>query len=967
MDEFLCRYANDRPRMTTPYHARYFAYELTRRHRCGEGDRLSMALFDACVDLNPHQIDAAAFALRNPLSKGVVLADEVGLGKTIEAGLVLCQHWAERKRRLLVICPASLRKQWGLELEEKFNLPNVILDAKTYRQAQANGKPNPFDGDGVVITSLNFASKMRADIRAVPFDLVVVDEAHKLRNAYRPSNKMGQNIRWATEDRRKLLLTATPLQNSLLELYGLATVLDDMIFGDLASFRAQYTTNAGDTKSLRERLRHFCQRTLRRQVVEYIQYTERRPLTFQFRPTDDEQKLYESVSNYLMRENTFALPKRQRHLTTLILRKLLASSSNAVAATLETMKGRIAKLQQGQPVSDAIAEELIEGEEIEGDLLDEMLDHDDGPAPIADKQPGREALENEVAELTLFSRWARSIGIDTKSRSLLKALEVGLAEMAKMGANRKALIFTESRRTQEYLKNFLEANGYTGQTVLFNGTNADPQSRQIVERWIEKNSATGRVTGSRPIDSRTALIEHFRDSATVMIATEAAAEGVNLQFCSMVVNYDLPWNPQRIEQRIGRCHRYGQKHDVVVINFLNERNEADRRVHELLAEKFNLFNGVFGASDEVLGSIESGVDFETRILAIYQQCRTTDEIDAAFRLLQQEMEESIQARMDDTRQVLLERFDEDVHARLKMRLSDVKTQLDRISRLFWTLTKFVLAKHARFNEDALAFELHKPPIATARSGRYHLIDKKQMNLPGEFLYRLSHPLGAWVIDTGRTLPSPVAGVKFDVSHYPAKLSIVEALKGQSGWLALEHLAIDSFEREDHLLFSAITDAGKSVDQETCERLFHCNGVVAPADGPAQAVKERLDQETQRHAQATLGSSLEANNRLFVEERERLEKWADDMVVAAEKELRDTKEQIKAVRRQSRLATTLDEQNDLQHKLRDLERKQRKQRQQIFEIEDQIADKRDKLIDALQRRMSQKTTVVPLFTIRWEIV
>src|SRR6266550_1908245 len=129
--------------MTTAYHAKYFAHELTRQRSPGGQDRLSMALFDACVDLNPHQIDAAAFAFRSPLSKGVLLADEVGLGKTIEAGLVLCQHWAERKRRLLVICPASLRKQWGLELEEKFNLPIVILDAKTYRQEESAGSPHP--------------------------------------------------------------------------------------------------------------------------------------------------------------------------------------------------------------------------------------------------------------------------------------------------------------------------------------------------------------------------------------------------------------------------------------------------------------------------------------------------------------------------------------------------------------------------------------------------------------------------------------------------------------------------------------------------------------------------------------------------------------------------------------------------------------------------------------------------------
>lgn len=953
--------------MTTPYHARYFAHELTRQRQPQGVDRLSMALFDACVDLNPHQIDAAAFALRSPLSKGVLLADEVGLGKTIEAGLVMCQYWAERKRRLLVICPASLRKQWGLELEEKFNLPTTILDARTYRQEQIGGNPQPFSTERVVITSLNFASTMRADIRAVPFFLVVIDEAHKLRNAYRPSSKMGQNVKWAVEERRKLLLTATPLQNSLLELYGLSTVLDDMIFGDASSFRSQYGNSAGDTKALRERLQHFCQRTLRRQVVEYIQYTERRPLTFKFHPTDDEQKLYESVSDYLKRDNTFALPKRQRHLTALILRKLLASSSHAVANTLETMRARLGQMRDNIPVSDELAENLVADEEIEEDLLDEILGDDDEADQPQEATPDRKALEAEIDELTRYSQWARSIGIDTKSRSLLRALEVGFTEITKMGANRKALVFTESRRTQDYLKNFLEANGYAGQLVLFNGTNADPQSRQIIDRWIEDNAGTGRVTGSRTIDNRTALIEHFRDKATVMIATEAAAEGVNLQFCSLVLNYDLPWNPQRIEQRIGRCHRYGQKHDVVVINFLNERNEADRRVHELLAEKFNLFSGVFGASDEVLGTIESGVDFERRILAIYQQCRTPQEIAAAFQQLQHEMEESIKSRLDDTRKVLLEQFDEDVHARLKMRLNDAKANMDRISRMFWTLTRFILAGLASFDDQGLTFDLDRPPTDGMKPGRYHLISKTQQNVPGDFLYRLSHPLGEWVIDTGKNCSTPVAAVTFDVSNYPARMSMVEAIKGQSGWLHLHHLAIDSFDREDYLLFSAFTDAGKSLDQETCERLFNCTATVAPLDGIAEDARDRLGIESSIATDAAIACSLEDNNKLFGEERERLEKWAEDMVVAAEKDLRDTKEQIKAVRRQSRLAATLDEQNDLQEKLRDLEKKQRRQRQQIFEIEDQISEKRDKLITGLQRRMSHKTKTAPLFTIRWSVV
>lgn len=910
------------------------------------------------------------FALRSPLSKGVVLADEVGLGKTIEAGLVLCQHWSERQRKLLVICPASLRKQWSLELAEKFNLPTVILDSKTYREALRGGNSTPFASEKVVITSFHFASKFRSEIRAVPFSLVVIDEAHKLRNAYRSSNKMGQNIRWAIEDRKKCLLTATPLQNSLLELYGLSTLIDDMVFGDVNSFRTQYTTAGADLPALRSRLNRFCHRTLRRQVTEYIQYTQRIPLTLRFHPNDDEQKLYDSVSDFLNREETYSVPHRQRHLTALILRKLLASSSHAIANTLDTMKSRLEEMRdtpKRDEDDEEFMEELIENEELEDDYLDEILEGTTDREEEAENEIDLPKLKGEIDELGRYSTWARSIGIDTKSRSLLKALDLGFAEMEKMGANRKALVFTESRRTQDYLKNFLESNGYGGQIVLFNGTNSDPDSRRIIGEWIENNAGTGRVTGSRPIDSRTALIEHFQNDATVMIATEAAAEGVNMQFCSLVVNYDLPWNPQRIEQRIGRCHRYGQKHDVVVINFLNERNEADRRVHELLSEKFNLFNGVFGASDEVLGQIESGVDFEKRILAIYQQCRTPEEIDTAFQQLQQEMDETIQSKMDETRQMLMEHFDEDVHSRLKMRLDDARANLDRIGRQFWTLTKVVLDGHATFCDDELTFDLQQSPVTECRPGTYHLISKTHNNVTGDYLYRLSHPLGEWSIDEGKQADTPVAKVTFDVTNYPARVLVVEALKGKSGWMTLQYLTIDSFDREEYLLFSAMDSSGKSLDQETCQKLFHCAARVADASNLPPELTERLKKESGRHAEATITHSLEGNNNLFNEERERLEKWADDMVVAAEKDLSDTKAQIKAVRRQSRLATTLDEQNELQQKLRDLEKKQRKQRQQIFEIEDEIAEKRDSLIDGLQKRMTQKTHSTHLFTIQWEVV
>lgn len=966
----------------TPHQAKYIAHDLTLQHAGGGMDRLSQALFNASVDLNPHQIEAAVFALRSPLSKGVLLADEVGLGKTIEAGIVLCQYWAERKRQLLVICPASLRKQWALELEEKFNLPAVVLDAKTWREAQRQGLA-PLRQKAVVVMSYAYAARIQEEVRSMAWDLVVIDEAHKLRNAHREGNKIGQAIRWATGDSRKLLLTATPLQNSILELYGLSTLIDERIFGDLGAFRSQFTGVGADTAGLRQRLASFCKRTLRKDVTEYISYTERKPHTQKFRSTDEEHRLYEAVSDYLLREDSYAIPRRQRHLTELVLRKLLASSSLAIAGTLSSLKQRLEALRDEKITAhggqDDWIEALVQAEDLEDDLLDDILSagEEDETPPVDPALLDRKRLNDEIAELDRLIGWAEGIGTDTKTQALMQALHVGFKAMADTGAQRKALIFTESKRTQEYLKRYLEQNGHRGKVVLFSGTNSGPEAASIYDSWVAANQGTGRITGSRAVDIRAALIEHFRDEAEILIATEAAAEGVNMQFCSLVINYDLPWNPQRVEQRIGRCHRYGQKHDVVVINFLNQRNRADERVLELLEKKFKLFDGVFGASDEVLGTIESGVDIERSILDIYRTCRTPEQIDAAFNALRVEESENIQQRMQDTHRQLLENFDAEVHDRLRLQLQDTQTHLDRFSRRFWQLSQHALQALAWFDHQHLVFDLKRPPQPDIAAGRYHLISRQQTLNPDSlaaneagtegYTYRLSHPLGEWVVQTAKAADTPVQRLVFDPSQNEARISVVEALRGQSGYLTLQKLTIDSFERQEYLLFSAIDSDGRNLDAETCDKLMATAATLDDQTCTLPApTAQRLQQEAQRHADATVATSLETNNQHFAEARDKLDRWADDMVQGAEQALKNTKDQIKVAQREARQATTLAEQQALQEKIVRLERQQRKQRQEIFQVEDEIHDKRDQLIAQLTQRMTQQVHTEHLFTLQWEV-
>ena len=972
--------------MITPYHSQYYAYELTRRWSSDRMEKLSQSLFNATVDLNPHQLDAALFAFRSPLSRGAILADEVGLGKTIEAGLIISQLWAERKRRILCILPAALRKQWNRELIEKFFIDSIILESGNFGQLKDSGARNPFEQqDGIVLCSYQFARMKEFEVASVPWDLVVVDEAHRLRNVYKKGNKIARAIRTAIEARPKVLLTATPLQNSLMELFGLVSVIDPHIFGNEDSFREQFAKQASDMsrseyEELRARIRPICLRTLRRQVAEYIRYTNRVSITQDFTPTDDELRLYDAVSAYLQRPSSYALPSSQRSLMTLVLRKILASSSFAIAGTLRKLVDRLETMTRDQDTGDDDAALCTIAEDFEAlaEVSDESLADANGthglsptgPVPSTRAKDAAEmaAILKEVEELRCYKTLAESITTNAKGEALLVALRAGLAKAAELGAPQKALIFTESRRTQRYLKELLEANGYAGQTVLLSGTNADPDSRRVYRSWLERHRGEDTVTGSATSDMRSALVEEFEDRAPIMIATESGAEGINLQFCSLVVNYDLPWNPQRIEQRIGRCHRYGQKFDVVVINFLNRKNAADQRVFQLLREKFQLFDGVFGASDEVLGALESGVDFEKRVNEIYQSCRTEAEIQTAFDRLQAELDQQIQATMQETRSKLLEHFDEDVHARLRGGRERAAEQIDRFAKWLWQLTEHELGDAAVFEPNGFSFDLRRQPKGVAGGafplGRYRLVIDKDS--AGEHHYRLGHPLAEALVARAKQAVLPTREVTFRYDLHPTKVSVLEAIRGRSGWLQTALLTIGALETEEHLLLAAVTDDSADVDAEVAAKFFTVGAETGPEVTVPQEIPGRLIEQLEAAKGRIVADTSVRNQRYFDAEMEKLDAWAEDLKDDLEREIKELDKEIKALKREAHQTGALEPKLELHRRVKDLERRRNEKRRTLFEAQDKVDAKKEALISQVEARLVQRCGLRVLFAVRWKV-
>lgn len=978
----------------TPYHAKYFAHELTKRCSSDSLEKLSSTLSNAQVDLNPHQIEAALFAFKSPLSKGAILADEVGLGKTIEAGLVLSQKWAERKRKILLIVPSSLRKQWSEELQEKFFLPSVILEAKSFNQSIKNGNLNPFSQENaIVICSYHFAKSKSPYLKQTSFDLVVIDEAHRLRNVYKTSNKIAREIKEAIQEYPKLLLTATPLQNSLLELYGLTSIIDDHIFGDLNSFKANYAKVSREQDiydnelglveprhemfaDLRDRLKPICIRTLRRQVLEYINYRDRKPITQDYIPTEPEIDLYDSMSEYLQRPKLYAMPSSQRQLMTLILRKLLASSSFAIASTLNSLVFKLEKLQEEIKAEAAFADGelplgLEDNYEALADTADEWIDdeEDDNSDKQNEKDKKKYTLEDipkiqaEKADLEKFRDLANGIFKNSKGESLLIALEKGFEMTTTLGAHKKAVIFTESRVTQDYLWKLLSDSGYADKIMLFNGSNNDQKSKDIYTEWLKRNKDSDKVTGSKSADLRAALVDYFKSDAEIMIATEAAAEGINLQFCSLVINYDLPWNPQRIEQRIGRCHRYGQKHDVVVVNFVNRKNAADQRVYELLDQKFKLFKGVFGVSDEVLGVIESGVDFEKRIAAIYQSCRTEDEINTAFDNLQTEMDDSIQAGMQGAKEKLLENFDTDVHEKLKINLRESKAYLEIYEKWLWYISQYFLGDNAVYANDEYSFSLKNNPFPSEEieEGPYRI----GKNIEDAHVYRPGHPLAERILNEVKKEILPDAEIVFDYTNYGQIISPIKEMVGVSGVMQISELTIDSFETEDNILVTAMKDNGEIIEEDIAKKLFELNVEIIKKE--IEIEKEEVNKIEQERVGIFTSSIAERNSEFFDEEIDKLDRWAEDKKKSLEIELRRLDIDIKTMKTNAKKVLNLPEKIKLQREIKELEKKRNEMRQKLYQAQDDVDVKKENLLGRVEAQLKQKTKLTSLFTIRFKVL
>lgn len=955
---------------TNNYTNRFRAYELLATGTDFNG--VEGAMSSSAIDLNPHQIQAAMFALNSPISKGAILADEVGLGKTIEAGLVISEYYLRSKNKIIIVCPASLRKQWERELEEKFDIPTRLLDKTQFDYFRAEHK-DPLNFTGCIICSYNFAADRKREMHAAGFDLVVVDEAHKLRNLHKGETFIADGLYEAFADTKKLLLTATPIQNSLMDIFSLVSFIDPTIFVNKFAFEENYLRTEQRHRDLQQRLKSVLHRTLRRDVLEYIRYTNREALTIAFDPTPEEQDLYTEISEYIHNSN-YGIRTHFRTLIVLMIQKLMASSTNAVKGTLEGVRDRLVnmqkKAQKAFNIANLIADnDLLESYKEEYETEDEFLetfsDHD-----IA-------GIDEEIKFLNDLIYKAGKITVDGKTDKLIAGLEEGFARIAEKGGKRKAIIFTESQRTLDYLFEYLSGHGFKNKVVTFSGNNNNARCNAIYEEFKNKNPMA--ISGVRSADMRLAIIDKFKtdDNAELMIATEAGAEGLNLQFCSMLVNYDLPWNPQRVEQRIGRIHRYGQKHDVVIVNFINKTNAADVRLYNILQNKFKLFDGIFGASDEILGSLYDGVEFERAVSEIFQNCRTEREIEEAFDVLQARLGEQKEEKLRAAEQLVLDNLNPSIAEKLRVIKASADKYIEHQKHSLWELTKAVLGDKYFFNEDLKKFGQIKELVFDLPGAErwkhdfsYRLdFSKKQENLDifyktrrersearcrQLYAYNPRTKFGKSVIQQGTELPTD------------EPVHLVSQMNGQKGRgtvrVSVYHRTAPTDAHQ--LIVTFISDTGSEIQMDA-GAFF--DGVIRVEPFQDMGYREFLDMFHDKKIKTIVGRDRNKADNMILEAVEKANRWAYEEKNSLKYQIKSLEHKLLNARKKFKAETNIEEKVRIGMDMEEMKNKIADLQFNTFEKQGATDKEAAKMVSQSKRALKYKYELTDIMLCSWEVV
>jgi hypothetical protein len=784
----------------TPFHA-YLA--ARRLGGFANSEALIPVYASSSIDVFPYQIAAARFAMRSRYIRGCILCDEGSLGKTYEALLVAAQRWYEGKDRLLLVLPVNLINQWVSKIESGFSLPYTIWN----NESKCDALPK---SDGIIITTYDFAVRQSKIIANRTWDMVIFDEADAL---FRPENKTVKALKAATGGAFKLLLTPTPITMSVMDIYGLIHFIDETVLPEADDFYKRYFRKPENYPELTSWVSQFAFRTLKSQVTEYVNFTERLPVTIDYALTAAEKGLYAKIAAYLTLPKKSAYPNMDNYELTLMYYHILSSSPKAFCKTLEQAISR----------------------------LDEC---------------------GEKAQLMEIQSTAGDINESGKMMALLEALKSCFGMTKRLKLSPKAIVFTNSLTTLDILAELLKKQGYPTIT-------------------------------STTLD----YIKRFRNEVSaVLIATDTAAKGLDMEFCPVIINYDLLYNAVEMEQRISRCHRQGQTADVVVVNLLSKENLSDVRILELINKRTLQFDGIFGMSDAVVGN------FDVPIEDVLFQARKPKEIQQAFGVNIAKHEDTNRPLVSNAEDTLFTTFTKSIADKVTITPQYISDMTASINDELWELVKHFFSQRDDYEIDeqnmTINFKAEELPHLfyywSGKQSRPYKGMKKygmgQSFKPHHGRITLTSVLARGII--AETSCADNGSLMIDANIEPCEIALYEvSITTGKTWLA------------DYDVLIGITESDDALSDEQCRTILEMPVLSYEEDGETKAswlrgatnTSSRHQLDCQVPTDKMIERYMSENNTEQAEEIERIKLRALRKKTAMEHSLDDLKGQIKATR------------------------------------------------------------------------
>ena len=861
----------------TPFHTYWTAQQLSNL----ADSKVFLPVFSSSsIGIYPYQIAAANFAMRSQYVKGCILCDEGSLGKTYEALLIAAQRWYEGKDRLLLVLPINLVGQWIRKIESGFTLPYVIWNTEN-----DNGGAIP-ESDGITITTYDFAYRFADVIASQTWDMVIFDEADVL---FKPENKTVSTLKTATAGTFKLLLTPTPITMSVMDIYGLIHFIDETVLLEADDFYKRYFRKPENYPELTAWVSQFAFRTLKSQVTEYVNFTERLPITMDYSLTPAEKRLYEQVGAYLAVSKKAAYPNMDGYELSLMFYHILSSSPKAFAKTIDGALSRLANED--------------------------------------------EKVQKERTQLTEIKAMVDNIGESGKMKALLIALKSCLAHMKRLKLNQKAIVFVDNLTTLALLKDLLGEHGYN----------------------VITNAATDHI-------------ERFRyEKAAVLLATDTAAKGLDMEFCPLVINYDMLFNAVEMEQRISRCHRQGQTSDVVVVNLLSQENLSDVRILELINKRVSQFDGIFGMSDDMVGSFDLDTD------GILTKIRKPDEIQKAFTqnlTTHETQNKRLIANAEDT---LFTTFTKAVADKVEVTPKYIEARSAEINADLWELAKLYFAERGDYEVDeqtqTVTLTADKAPKMfyywTGSRNRPHN-GLKQYGISQDFKphhgrITLISPIGKGILSEINCSMSGTITVDADIESC------------EIGYFQVSIYTTGSIMKASYYTFVGMTESGIQLTDEQCKEIMDMSVLSCTEDEERLSGWERTTAQIHR-PKHHLGSLIQKEE--FVEryvnsdksgraeEIERIKLRAERKKTALEHGLDDLRGRIKTIK-QGLTANSSDRLAEyaVSKDLKELEKDMRGKEQNLFFEQMKIDVATEEEIAALEKKQQYSATVWLQFVVK----